>query len=86
MIPIRAHKDDPITTYGVRPPMQPGHPLAQTPCPVCDGPLTGAPITLVLVGFDPEVRAEGKAWRAGAAVVVHAACAGAESGPDATDG
>jgi len=78
MIPIRARTDDPITTTGgIRPPMHPDHPLAETPCPVCDGPLTDRPITFVLVGFDPETRAEGKTWATGAAVVVHADCAGA---------
>lgn len=77
MIPVRVESSSPITTTGgIRPPMDPSHPLAETPCPVCDGPLTIEPITMVLVGIDPETRAEGKTWCTGAAVVVHAACAG----------
>jgi hypothetical protein len=33
----------------------------------------------VFVGIDPETRAEGKHWCTGAAVAVHALCAGVES-------
>lgn len=82
MIPIRARSDSPITTVGGVRDLTPNHPLVGERCPVCDGWLVDAPITLVLVGFDPEVRAEGKTWCTGAAVAVHAACAGvaAESG------
>lgn len=83
MIPIRARVDSPITTFGVRPPMNPDHPLASTPCPACGGSLTEAPITMVFVGVDPRQRAEGKTWVAAGAVVVHADCAGLD--PDAAD-
>ena len=78
MIPIRARTDSPITTFKVMPAMSPEHPLAQRGvlCPVCDRPLTGAPFTLVLVGFHPEDRREGKLWGNGATVPVHADCAG----------
>jgi hypothetical protein len=81
VIPIRARIDSPITTFGVRPPVRPHHPLADTPCPVCDGPLTDRPITLVFVGVDPEQRAEGKSWAAAGAVAVHADCAGIDMTP-----
>lgn len=76
MIPIRSHIDQPITTFGIRPAIAHDHPLASTPCPVCDGPLTDRPVTLVLVGVDPETRATGKSWVTGAGIVVHADCAG----------
>lgn len=80
MIPIRARVDSPITTYGVRPPMRTDHPMAGTPCPACDGPLTDRPLTLVFIGIDPQTRAAalaaGKTWTSGACVVVHADCAG----------
>jgi hypothetical protein len=82
MIPIRARTDSPITTSGVRPPLRPNHPLADTPCPVCDGPLTAEPITLVLVGFDPETRDEPHIWATGGSVAVHAACAGVDGDGD----
>ena len=78
IIPIRARTDSPITAFGAKPPLSLDHPLAATMCPVCDGSLTEAPITLVLVGFHPEDREEGKLWGNGAAVAVHAACAGVD--------
>jgi hypothetical protein len=77
MIPVRVPRDASLHTVGgVRPPVAPTHPLANVPCPVCDGLLTEAPVTLVYVGVDPETHAEDRAWRTGAAVAVHAACAG----------
>lgn len=83
MIPIRARTDSPITTFEVLPAMKPDHPLARAGvvCPVCDRPLTEAPFTLVLVGFSPETRAEGKLWGNGGTVPVHAVCAGVEPTP-----
>lgn len=86
MLSVRVESASPITTVGgVRPPVAAGHPLADVPCPVCDGPLTVEPITLVLVGIDPETRAEGETYCIGAAVAVHAACAGLGASPNAED-
>lgn len=81
MIPVRFRTDDPITTSGIRPPMHPDHPMAHVPCPACDGPLTDPdrPITLVLVGIDPDQRAAAKTWVSAGAVVVHADCAGLDT-------
>ena len=83
MIPVRARTDSPITTTGIRRPMSPEHPLAlaDTRCPACDGVLTDRPITFVIVGVDPEQRAEGSAYAACGAVVVHADCAGLDTTP-----
>lgn len=79
IIPVRARTDSPITTVGgVRAPIEPGHPLADRDCPVCDKPLTDAPITLVLVGIEPHRRKPDGGWTTAAAVPVHAACAGVE--------
>ena len=75
-IPIRARSDSPITTFGVRPPMTPDHPLADLGYQVCGGARTTEPITLVFVGVRPENRKPGGGWTTGAAVIVHAACAG----------
>jgi hypothetical protein len=76
--PIRVRSDSPITLVGgVRPALEPDHPLAVHPCPVCDGPLTDAPVTLVLVGIAPSYRKPDGGWTTGAAVPVHAHCAGA---------
>lgn len=78
MIPIRARTDSPITTFGVRPAPDDDHWLIRDncTCPVCDEGFEGTPITLVLVGFLPEDREEGKLWSNGMTVVVHATCAG----------
>lgn len=76
IIPVRVQTDSPITHLGGIRNLRPDHPLAQHPCPVCDGPLTDAPVTLVFVGIDPRARAEAKTWCTGAAVAVHADCAG----------
>lgn len=79
IIPVRVASDSPLTTVGrVYDALPEEHPLAARPCPVCDGSLTAAPVTLVFVGIDPEIRAEGKSWCTGAAVAVHAACAGVD--------
>lgn len=90
MIPVRTRTDSPITTFKVRPAMNPEDPLAETPCPVCDGYLTDEPFTLVLVGFHPDDLAEGKLWTNGATVPVHVRCTGlgraANVGPVDPDG
>jgi len=87
MIPVRARVDSPITTTGIRPPMHPDHPMAQAGvrCPACDGPLTDRPITFVIVGIDPEQRAQSKQYAACGAVVVHADCAGLRDEDDKED-
>ena len=77
MIAVRVPSDAALHTVGgVRPALLPDHPSAAVPCPVCDGSLTEAPVTLVFVGIDPQSRTDAGAWCTGAAVVVHAACAG----------
>ncbi len=81
MIPIRARTDMPITCLGGIRDISPNHPLADLLCPVCDESVDMRPTTLVLVGFPPDVRADGKLWGAGGSVIVHADCAGAEPEP-----
>lgn len=53
-------------------------PSAEGHCPVCDGSLTGGgPVVLVFAGIQAEDRKEGaNRWTTGAAVAVHAECAG----------
>lgn len=83
MIPVRIPADAPLHTVGGLRTIAPEHPMSQDDCPVCDVPLTVMPITLVYVGIDPETRAQvlekGKAYATGAAVAVHAACAGLDA-------
>jgi hypothetical protein len=55
--------------------VQPGHPLHDCLCPVCDEPLGGQVSVLILAGIMPENR-KPAGWTTGAAVSVHAACAG----------
>ena len=51
------------------------------PCPVCDLPLGTGIVVLVFVGIEPERRKPG-GYTTGAAVAVHAVCAGVdEKGP-----
>lgn len=67
-------------------PMRPDHPQSAGPCPVCGGPLAGKVIVLVFCGIAPENRKSG-GWTKGAAVAVHATCAGVSeeaSAPDPT--
>jgi hypothetical protein len=59
------------------------HPLAGRTCPGCGEPIVGDPsVALVYVGPGPEEDNQRKArdgrWHTGAAVAVHAACAGKE--------
>lgn len=51
------------------------HPLYDEPCPACDGPLGEGVTVLVFAGIDPENR-KPAGWTTGAAVAVHASCAG----------
>lgn len=73
------------TVGGIKPPLPAGHPHASSPCPVCDRSLSQAPITLVVVGIEPHKRAQAEAWCTGAAIPVHAACAGLDCAEDAVD-
>jgi hypothetical protein len=84
-IPIRARTDAPITCIGGIQDISPNNPLADTLCPVCEESVDARPTTLVLVGFRPDVRAQGKRWGAGAAVIVHADCAGKKPVPAVDD-
>jgi hypothetical protein len=77
MIPVRVPVDVPIHTVGGIRTLMAEHPLYDRDCPVCDGPLTDLPITLVCVGIHPEDR-KPSGWTTGGAVAVHAACAGVE--------
>ena len=70
--------DDPntsITVAEVLQPLDPRHPMANTPCPVCDESLTTGPVALVLVGIAAGPGASG-GKATGAAVPVHAKCVG----------
>lgn len=84
MIPVRAQTTDPITCVGGVREISPNHPLADLLCPVCDESVDMRPVTMVLVGFRPEDRAEGKTWATGGSVIVHADCAGAEAADPTT--
>lgn len=55
--------------------VQPGHPLYEAPCPVCDGLLGETATVLVFAGIEPQDRKPG-GYTTGAAVAVHAFCAG----------
>lgn len=78
IIPVRVPFDAPLHTVGGVRTLQVDHPLYITDCPVCDAVLGSEPITLVFVGMLPEDRKE-SGWMTGAAIAVHAACAGVES-------
>ena len=76
IIPIRVEAAArPILASERRMDIKPSHPLAKSPCPVCDLPLAGKPVVLVLAGIDPTDREPGKTWVTGAAVAVHEECA-----------
>lgn len=82
MIPVR-HNGPPTVTRVFDDPLDPGHPLTYTLCPGCDFPLGNeAPVALVYVGPGPDPEDRQKAregrWHTGAAVAVHALCAGAD--------
>lgn len=71
--------DDPnssITVAEVLRPLDPKHPLADTPCPVCEESLTASPVALVLVGFASGRSPAGSGNTTGAAVPVHTKCVG----------
>lgn len=78
MIPVRVQGlPATLRTYPT-----PGPAIAGECCPACDEELTGW-ITLVHIGpgSDPQDQAKARAgrWHTGAAVAVHAACAGVET-------
>ena len=76
MIPVRVPAGTvPVLASERRISIPPGHPLYDSPCPVCDG-LRGEAVTvLVFAGIEPESR-KPAGWATGAAVAVHASCAG----------
>ena len=76
MIPVRVPASArPVLASGRRMTMQPGHPMYDELCPVCDNLLGGRVIVLVLAGIAPEDQKDG-GYTTGGAVAVHAACAG----------
>lgn len=75
MIPVRVPADAHTHTVGGVRTLDDGHPLCLVHCPVCDNLLGPEPITLVYVGMLPVDRKE-SGWTTGAAVAVHALCAG----------
>lgn len=83
MIPVRAQC---LPTVTATRELQAGHPLVGASCPACDGRLrAGDLLALVYIGpgANPEdqVKARAGRWHTGAAVAVHAACAGVEAAP-----
>jgi hypothetical protein len=80
MIPIRVPAGLSLHTEGGVRTAQPDHWVYEADCPVCDERIADRPYTLVFVGIAPEDRKPG-GWTTGAAVVVHAACAGLEVRP-----
>lgn len=75
MIPVRVPADTRPTETGGPKHVAHTHPLAGHKCPVCDGPLRGTDVVLVVVGAQPEDRASGARWVTAAAVAVHVRCA-----------
>ncbi|MFJ4515227.1 hypothetical protein [Streptomyces sp. NPDC088816] len=80
IIPIRVPVDAAIHTDGGIRQLGPEHPLFRVLCPACGSHLEDQPITLVYVGAHPEDR-KASGWMTGAAVGVHAACAGVPTTP-----
>lgn len=86
MIPVRS--DGPLPAIiRVFDGLSSDHPLYDEPCPGCDGQLGGAGrVALVYVGpgDDPDSQDKARAgrWHTGAAVAVHAACAGTPTGQE----
>lgn len=80
MIPVRIKSDTkPVIPTDRVITMNPDHPLAHTQCPVCDVQLVARPVVLVFVGIAPEDRERATGYATGAAVTVHADCAGVEA-------
>jgi hypothetical protein len=76
IIPVRVPADAmPVLASERRMTILPGHPLYDELCPVCDGLLGELVTVLVFAGIEPESR-KPAGWATGAAVAVHAICAG----------
>ena len=76
MIPVRiASNTKTVLASERRFPAHRNGPWLPSPCPVCDLPLDDQVTVLVFVGIAPEDRKPG-GYTTGAAVQVHAACAG----------
>jgi hypothetical protein len=76
IIPVRIAADTkPVLASERRFTAHRGHPLDEHPCPVCDGPLGDQVSVLIVAGIAPEDRKPG-GYTTGAAVAVHALCAG----------
>lgn len=80
MIPVRVNAPLPTITR-VFPGLPSDHSLHDQLCPACDGQLGDAgPVALVYIGPGDDAETLEKArlgrWHTGAAVAVHAACAG----------
>jgi len=79
MIPVRVHADFQPPYVAVKH-VQPDHPLVDTAfdCPVCDESLSDRCVALVPVGIQAKDR-KPAGWTTGAAVAVHATCAGVDA-------
>jgi hypothetical protein len=76
IIPVRVPAGAmPVLASERRMTILPGHPLYDELCPVCDGLLGEATAVLVFAGIESESRKPG-GFTTGAAVAVHAFCAG----------
>jgi hypothetical protein len=79
VIPVRSNGPLP-TVVRVFESLSTNHPLRDWPCPACDEPLGGRDVALVYIGPGPVPSQIEKAlsgrWHTGAAVAVHAYCAG----------
>lgn len=79
MIPVRVPADArPVLAVERRMLIERGHPMYDQPCPVCVKRLGSAVTVLILAGIAPEDQKPNPAgcWTTGAAVCVHAVCAG----------
>jgi hypothetical protein len=79
MIPVRVPADArPALACERRLRIERGHPMYDQPCPVCVKRLGSAVTVLILAGIAPEDRKPEPAgrWATGAAICVHAVCAG----------
>ncbi len=84
MIPVRVPADaKPVLASERRMTILPGHPLYDDLCPVCDGLLGETVTVLVFAGIDPENH-KPAGWTTGAAVAVHAFCAGVSEAEQGT--
>lgn len=84
VIPVRVPADaKPVLASERRFAAHRGHPIDIHPCPVCGLPLGDRVTVLILAGIEPSDR-KPDGWTTGAAIMVHAACAGVpEEEPEA---